>query len=57
MKDLSKLQHFPLSVAVLCLDCQSIYAGRICPACASLAGLQLVNVLDRLTKEAEPCKS
>ena len=51
---LAEMSYIPLAKAVLCLDCQSIYAGRICPACASLAGLQLVNVLDRLTKTETP---
>ena len=50
--DLAKLQHFALSDAWLCLDCQHVSDGRgVCPACGSASMLMLVKVLDRLTKE------
>ncbi len=42
------LQHFPLSSAYLCQDCNSIgNSSKQCPACASEVLMNLATVLNR----------
>jgi hypothetical protein len=42
------LQHFPLSCAYLCQDCNSIgNSSKQCPACASEVLMNLATVLNR----------
>ena len=44
----STQQHFPLSSAYLCQDCDSVGdCSTMCPACASRILLGLASVLDR----------
>jgi ferredoxin len=44
----STQQHFPLSSAYLCQDCNSVGdCSTMCPACASRILLGLATVLDR----------
>lgn len=42
-------QSIPLCLAVLCLDCERVYASTqsACPACASGQSMTLANALDK----------
>ncbi len=47
-----KMQHFPLTFAYLCQDCNSVgNCSNQCPACASSALMALAAVLDREAEE------
>ncbi|WP_109485887.1 hypothetical protein [Occallatibacter savannae] len=55
MKAQIKHATIPMSLAVLCLDCNSISdANRECPACSSRALMNLSAVLDRPAEHAQP---
>jgi primosomal protein N' len=46
------LQHFPLTNAYLCQDCNSIgNSAKRCPACASEVLMSLATVLNRVEDE------
>lgn len=50
-------QHFPLSKAYLCQDCDSVGdCSTMCPACASRILLSLAVVLDRKGLESQEAR-
>jgi len=49
------IQHFPLSKAHLCVDCNAVCdSSSWCPACSSCALIPLAKVLDRATQPEIP---
>lgn len=43
-----EIVHMPLDDANLCLDCDSLHTGEVCPVCASTYFMILSSVIGRL---------